>query len=181
VLPNNTFRTPPAELVAGIDKPVLPRELMDRVASFLLEEQQLLPQPNGSTKRKAKLGIMHFEDSPMVKAFESSIRAQKDGPCELILLSLGKDAEDAARQLFGGMLRLEGRRRQAVNSGPASDDVSVKEGGVDAILIEGCPDAGLGLAVMERVRKAVGGGGKGLSLTADGERSIPSSFWVDVE
>jgi L-threonylcarbamoyladenylate synthase len=154
---------------------------MDRVASFLLEEQQLLPQPNGSTKRKANLGIMHFEDSPMVKAFESSIRAQKDGPCELILLSLGKDAEDAARQLFGGMLRLEGLRPQAGHCGPASNDVSFEEGGVDAILIEGCPDAGLGLAVMERVRKAVGGGGKGLSLTAEGERSIPSSFWVDVE
>jgi L-threonylcarbamoyladenylate synthase len=47
-------------------------------------------------------------------------------------------------------------------------------------LIEGCTDEGLGLAVMERVGKAVGGGGKVGELSI-GEGLVDSGrFWVQV-
>jgi len=183
LLPTSTFQTPPAELAPNLIKPVSLRQVMDRIASSVFQEQCLPSCTNGVTRRKARLGLMHFEDSPTVNALHTLNRAQPDSSWEVSLLSLGRDAEDAARELFGGMLHLEGRRRQALNDGTPNEGVPVssEEGGVDAILIEGCPDAGLGLAVMERVRKAVGGGGKGFSLTTSGERSTPSSFWVDVE
>lgn len=54
---------------------------------------------------------------------------------------------------------------------------------VDAILIEGCLEEGLGLAVMERIGKAVGGGGERGNLgeaTLDGEGEGNNTFWVDV-
>lgn len=52
--------------------------------------------------------------------------------------------------------------------------------GVDAIIIEGCTDEGLGLAVMERVRKAVGGGGI-LGDVANGQGGREQGiFWVDL-
>lgn len=104
-------------------------------------------------KSNPKLGLMLYDSSPL----SQMIDAAQVSPHRV---SLGSGPETAARALFGGMLQLE-----AV--------------GVDAIVIEACPDIGLGLAVMERINKAVGGGGqKGLATDAGvtGEKR----FWVDV-
>lgn len=107
---------------------------------------------------------------------------------QLTPLSLGADATSAAQRLFGGMLKLEGR--QLVN-GVVANDIArngdshavAPDRGVDAILIEGCTDEGLGLAVMERVGKAVGGGGVTGGL-ANGQVGAATGgngrFWVDV-
>lgn len=97
------------------------------------------------------------------------------------------------------MLDLEGRMRpngtdldaEAAGSISAEDGGSEGGDGVDLIIIEGCTDDGLGLAVMERVRKAVGGGGMAGDVGADdvtkasagGSGSLASNdgtFWVDV-
>jgi L-threonylcarbamoyladenylate synthase len=53
---------------------------------------------------------------------------------------------------------------------------------VDGILIEGCAEDGLGLAVMERVGKAVGGGGLsgGLDVGETVEVGSSGRFWVQV-
>jgi L-threonylcarbamoyladenylate synthase len=47
-------------------------------------------------------------------------------------------------------------------------------------LIEGCTDEGLGLAVMERVGKAVGGGGKVGELSIGEGLGDSGRFWVQV-
>lgn len=104
-------------------------------------------------KSNPKLGLMLFDDSPLSRIFSSSQSSS-------LKVSLGSSPETAARALFGGMLQLEAS-------------------GVDAIVVEACADDGLGLAVMERINKAVGGGGqKGLATDAGvtGEKR----FWVDV-
>ncbi|GMK60041.1 hypothetical protein CspeluHIS016_0902580 [Cutaneotrichosporon spelunceum] len=101
-----------------------------------------------------RVGLLHYDGSPLAKALESLPLERK---------SLGQDATSAAHALFDGLLALEGA-------------------GVDAILVEGCSDDGLGLAVMERVGKAVGGGGVTGGLD-DGQVSTPGSegrFWVEV-
>jgi len=108
-----------------------------------------------------KLGFLHFENSPLSRALVDVEGVQ------LVPLSLGPDATSAAQRLFGGMLALE------------ADGTTT---GVDAILIEGCSDDGLGLAVMERVGKAVGGGGVSGNL-GNGQVSTPSEegrYWVKV-
>ncbi|BEJ02578.1 hypothetical protein CcaverHIS631_0703730 [Cutaneotrichosporon cavernicola] len=101
-----------------------------------------------------RVGLLHYESSPLAKALEGLPLERR---------SLGQDATSAAQVLFDGLLALEGA-------------------GVDAILVEGCSDDGLGLAVMERVGKAVGGGGRTGGLN-DGQVSTPGSegrFWVEV-
>jgi L-threonylcarbamoyladenylate synthase len=101
-----------------------------------------------------RVGLLHYDDSPLSKALEGVALERR---------SLGKDATSAAQHLFDGLLALEGA-------------------GVDAILVEGCSDDGLGLAVMERVGKAVGGGGVTGGLD-NGQVSTPGSegrFWVEV-
>lgn len=113
-------------------------------------------------KPKPCLGFLHFEGSPLSRALEHGVEG-----VQLVRLSLGPDATSAAQRLFGGMLALE------------ADGTDL---GVDALLIEGCGDSGLGLAVMERVGKAVGGGGVSGSL-GNGQVSSPSNegrFWVQV-
>ncbi|KAJ9112330.1 hypothetical protein QFC19_000750 [Naganishia cerealis] len=55
--------------------------------------------------------------------------------------------------------------------------------GVDAILIEACLPTGVGLAVMERVNKAVGGAGTGRELVTGSAASpgaVQKRFWVHV-
>lgn len=117
---------------------------------------------------KKRVGFLHFDGSPLANALASlpvvGQGEQGEGQqLELERRSLGKDAASAAQHLFDGMLALE-------------------EAGVEAILIEGCADDGLGLAVMERVGKAVGGGGVSGNL-GNGQVSTPGSegrYWVEV-
>jgi L-threonylcarbamoyladenylate synthase len=110
-------------------------------------------------KDRPRLGFLHFDNSPLFKALA--------GHESIVPMSLGPDATSAAQRLFSGMLSLEADGTDA---------------GVDAILIEGCSDDGLGLAVMERVGKAVGGGGVSGAL-GNGQVSGPSEegrYWVQV-
>lgn len=86
---------------------------------------------------------------------------------DLTLIPLGPDSTSAAQRLFSGLLDLEGGEAGL--------------GGVDAILVEGCTDEGLGLAVMERVGKAVGGGGAvGALGVGEGSGGEEGRFWVQV-
>lgn len=104
-----------------------------------------------------RVGFLHFDNSPL-----STALSQVEG-LQLERRSLGADASSAAQHLFDGLLALE-------------------EAGVSAILVEGCADDGLGLAVMERVGKAVGGGGVTGAL-GNGEVSTPGQegrYWVEV-
>jgi L-threonylcarbamoyladenylate synthase len=76
------------------------------------------------------------------------------------------------------MLDME-RNRLVLPNNDAHTAAGAAEG-VDAIIIEGCTEEGLGLAVMERVRKAVGGGGI-LGDVADGQGSKEQGvFWVNL-
>lgn len=112
-------------------------------------------------KQPVKLGLLHYESSPLVRILQED---GDDSAFALSTRSLGSDADSAARHLFSGMLALEG----------GAD-------GVDAILIEGCGDEGLGLAVMERAGKAVGGGGRSGELgIGEGQGGSEGRFWVQV-
>ncbi|ORY28292.1 DHBP synthase RibB-like alpha/beta domain-containing protein [Naematelia encephala] len=114
-------------------------------------------QHSGDTK-PPHLGLLHYDNSPL----SSHLLKGSVGDTQLKPISLGVNAETAAQRLFSSMLALE-------------------SASVDAILIEGCSDDGLGLAVMERVGKAVGGGGAvgglGDGVEASGESG---RFWVEV-
>jgi L-threonylcarbamoyladenylate synthase len=109
--------------------------------------------------KRPRLGFLHYESSPLSQNIASTDEV------EIIPLSLGKDSTSAARRLFSGMLELEDVAKQ-----------------VDGIVIEGCADDGLGLAVMERVGKAVGGGGLsgGLDVGETVEAGSQGRFWVQV-
>ncbi|KAL1406454.1 hypothetical protein Q8F55_008153 [Vanrija albida] len=109
--------------------------------------------------RTPKFGLLHFTDSPLSKAL-----ARVPG-VDMTLRSLGPDATSAAQALFDGLLSLEADGTDA---------------GVDAIIVEGCSDDGLGLAVMERVGKAVGGGGVTGALGNGQGASDAGRFWVQV-
>lgn len=144
------------------------RHYSPRIPVYLLLPSSIFPRPvvTGKTEPSevvrrlangGKVGYLHFEGTPLSTKLETI-----DG-VDITRVSLGPDASSAAQRLFGGMLELE-------------------EKGVDAILIEGCSDDGLGLAVMERASKAVGGGGR-VGELANGEISTPSNdgkFWVEV-
>ncbi len=173
LLPNDTFREIPLGL-EGISQPGRPAQVLEMIASEVRQGK------DRSTRDQAKLqfGLMHFDNSALLKRLTALKGPNDRTPWEIVSLSLGSNADDAARALFGGMLRLEGRTPTLSET----KDIANGQEGVDAILIEGCSDVGRGLAVMERVRKAVGGGGKGATLTtvADGKRTFPSTFWVDV-
>ncbi|WWC60985.1 Sua5/YciO/YrdC/YwlC family tRNA threonylcarbamoyl adenosine modification protein [Kwoniella dejecticola CBS 10117] len=130
----------------------------------------------GKGKGKKRIGLLHYEDSPLSKQLDRAVTDQEE--VELVPISLGLDAASAAQRLFAGMLTLERIPLQ-----PDTADAGL---GVDAIAIEGCSDEGLGLAVMERVSKAVGGGGVVGDVT-DGQVALGSkgggtsnTFWVDV-
>ncbi|WWD01207.1 Sua5/YciO/YrdC/YwlC family tRNA threonylcarbamoyl adenosine modification protein [Kwoniella sp. B9012] len=133
---------------------------------------------SSSGKGKKRIGVLHFDNSPLYSQLSRSVDEVED--THLIPVSLGQDASSAAQRLFAGMLTLE-------RIPPSQDEVD-GDGkiGVDAILIEGCSDEGLGLAVMERVTKAVGGGGVvgDVKDDEDGERqggaAEGNTFWVDV-
>ncbi|WVQ78465.1 Sua5/YciO/YrdC/YwlC family tRNA threonylcarbamoyl adenosine modification protein [Cryptococcus sp. DSM 104549] len=167
------------------------RHYSPRVPVFLIEPSNVFPRPSalvpyaessaqavlrqiaqrvpeGAGGRR-KIGVLLFDGSPLSQQLAEGASAFPD--VELAPVSLGDSAATAAQRLFAGMLTLE--------SIPASDG---EKAGVDAIIIEGCSDEGLGLAVMERVGKAVGGGGKSGDL-ANGEGAAVGGgnrFWVDV-
>ncbi|OXB38904.1 Sua5/YciO/YrdC/YwlC family protein [Cryptococcus neoformans] len=164
------------------------RHYSPRVPVFLLKPSNIFPRPPALTskspssasavlrqilsnissdlKSKRRIGVLHFEGSPLSKR----LLIDTD-EAELIPVSLGDSAASAAQRLFAGMLTLE--------SVPSTDGQS---SGVDAIVIEGCSDDGLGLAVMERVGKAVGGGGVLGDVATDDGKVVSSGnkFWVDV-
>ena len=156
LMPTDKFPRPPNGIA-----PVTPASLLSVVAN------QLRP-----IKRRLRLGILHYDPSPLLRALQVG-----SGDLELDLqpMSLGADSTSAANRLFSCMLRLEGSLPHT-----ESQEVDEDSSSVDAILIEGCTNDGLGLAVMERVEKAVGGGGVATSL--DQDTSEPSAktgkFWI---
>ncbi|WVR05404.1 Sua5/YciO/YrdC/YwlC family tRNA threonylcarbamoyl adenosine modification protein [Kwoniella sp. DSM 27419] len=136
------------------------RQVVERVQSSSMADR----------KGKRRIGVLSFDDSPLTRQLVQAVDSVSD--VQLMPISLGESAASAAQRLFAGMLALE----RVPPEGP--------EGriGVDAILVEGCSDEGLGLAVMERVSKAVGGGGIVGDL-ANGDRASAGDgnrFWVDV-
>ncbi|KAJ9105394.1 hypothetical protein QFC21_001764 [Naganishia friedmannii] len=119
----------------------------------------------------------------------------------------GRTADDAARALFRDMLAFEGTGGGARTRIPDKETIAASttisgseiplrgdndaeglegvEGGVDAIIIEACSEQGVGLAVMERINKAVGGGGTGDGLASSSARGKGGAegqkrFWVRV-
>jgi L-threonylcarbamoyladenylate synthase len=119
--------------------------------------------------KRPRLGLLHYDESPLARRLLDDV-----DNVDIESISLGPDSASAAQRLFSGMLSLEGPR--PTHEGPDG----IYQVGVDAILIEGCSDEGLGLAVMERAGKAVGGGGRSGSLgNGEGEGS-EGRIWVQV-
>ena len=165
------------------------RHYSPRVPVYLLMPSTTFPRPSNSPSeeqstpravlleiasrlqchgRKPRLGLLFFENSPL----KTRLVGETDFLEETV--SLGSTAESAAQRLFSGMLRLE---RASVNSAECS-----APSGVEAIMIEGCSDQGIGLAVMERIGKAVGGGDAG-EVTTDADDKAEDGggrYWVDV-
>ncbi len=152
--PSNTFPRS-SEIPSKTDS--TPRAVLRKISADV--------QRNG---RNPTLGLLHYEDSPL------SRRVLDVSDLSIESISLGPTAESAAQRLFSGMLSLEGSAKY-----PANGSSSM---GVDAILMEGCSDEGLGLAVMERIDKAVGGGGFGEGANAGLAQGVDSErrYWVDV-
>ena len=159
LLPSNIFPRPPSLSVPSSSK-----EILQHIVTALT-----------TTKggKRPKLGLLHYDSSPLSHAIlGASLEA------DIKSVSLGTNASSAAQRLFSGMLALEGRKSAtiaAVTNGQAEDSE-----GVDAILIEGCSNEGLGLAVMERVGKAVGGGGKSGELGNGQGVGTKGRFWIEV-
>lgn len=113
---------------------------------------------------RPRLGLLHYTSSPLYSTLHSSPVSET---YDLTYIPLGFDSTAAAQRLFSGLLDLEGGEEGL--------------GGVDAILVEGCTDDGLGLAVMERVGKAVGGGGSVGDLgNGEGQGKGDGRYWVQV-
>ena len=152
LMPSNTF---PRPSIISSGAPSTPRAVLHDIMARI--------QRNG---RKPRLGLLYFENSPL--------RIRLSGETDILeeTFSLGTTAESAAQRLFSGMLRLEGAST-AECSAPL---------GVDVIMIEGCSEQGLGLAVMERIGKAAGGedrdeAASGLHDEAEGKGG---RYWVDI-
>ena len=148
---------------------------------------------NGDIRTRLRFGVMAFDDSSLRQALQvtsndaasaQAVQVQHAGDgTEIVteIKSLGRSEEDAARALFRDMLAFEGNSAVAMDlESAASRLTGSSSGGVDAILIEACLEKGVGLAVMERVNKAVGGGGTGKGLGVDGVQEAQKRFWVDV-
>ncbi|WWC89751.1 Sua5/YciO/YrdC/YwlC family tRNA threonylcarbamoyl adenosine modification protein [Kwoniella dendrophila CBS 6074] len=149
----------------------LPEEAESSTQAILRQISQRIPT---NEKGKQKIGVLHYENSPLSSQLVHCVKERDD--IQLVPISLGLDSASAAQRLFAGMLTLE----------RIPPENQMEKTGVDAILIEGCSDEGLGLAVMERVSKAVGGGGiLGDVRTGEGEVSNnaakeSNTFWVNV-
>jgi L-threonylcarbamoyladenylate synthase len=189
-------RDKPQEVLAGPSTPGMKyRHYSPRVPVYLFLPSNIFPQsgtaePDISSPwnvigrlsadiprkgGKLRIGILHYDHSPLAVNLLGAENEQVN--IELVPLSLGADAKSAAQRIFAGLLTLEGRQGALDGTGVAGD-----AHGVDAIIVEGCSDAGLGLAVMERIGKAVGGGGHAGSLDV-GQVEISGQagrFWVKV-
>ena len=181
VASSSAVKLPPKDTKATGLAPSTPglkyRHYSPRIPVFLLLPSNTFPTPPIHAKdstsntilrtlvesikkdRRPRLGFLHYANSPLSSQILTSDNV------EIVPLSLGETSTSAARRLFSGMLELE----QVANQ-------------VDGILIEGCADDGLGLAVMERVGKAVGGGGLsgGLDVGDTVEVGSTGRFWVQV-
>lgn len=114
---------------------------------------------------RVKFGLLHYDSSPLFRAIQGIPEADRT-TWDIQHISLGADATSAARRLFSGLLDLEDRVQ-----------------GVDAILVEGCTDDGLGLAVMERVGKAVGGSGLAGDVGVDedlAQAGEAGRYWIQL-
>jgi L-threonylcarbamoyladenylate synthase len=156
-----------------------PGDSFNRAESSAQALMRTLGARHGHGSRRPRFGLLHYENSPLSQRLLDLGQAQSSP--DIVPLSLGSDATSAAQRLFGGMLKLEGRKSDSSSINGFSNRDAAR-GGVDAILIEGCTDDGLGLAVMERVGKAVGGGGvKGeLANGQVGNGGREGRFWVEV-
>ena len=151
--------------------PSLPSSFDSSPASIMRQIKSLC-SPNG---KRPTLGLLHFDKSPL-----SSSLLHTEHQADIVPISLGLDSSSAAQRLFSGMLALEGSTSDVMSNESVGDFVPIT-GGADAILIEGCLDGGLGLAVMERVGKAVGGGGMSGELGKGEEVGAGQGrFWVQV-
>ncbi|KAK8869640.1 Sua5/YciO/YrdC/YwlC family tRNA threonylcarbamoyl adenosine modification protein [Kwoniella newhampshirensis] len=151
----------------------LPDQAESSAQAVLRQVAQRVPLSKARSKRR--VGLLHFENSPLSQQISD---ASEEKGIEIVPVSLGTSVASAAQRLFAGMLALERERPQP------EEGVQMDTGeGVDAIVVEGCSDDGLGLAVMERVGKAVGGGGKSGDLSNGETKDVQGSgnrFWVDV-
>ncbi|KAK4688675.1 L-threonylcarbamoyladenylate synthase, partial [Tremellales sp. Uapishka_1] len=157
LLPSNTFPKP--DRLAGISTTV--SDVFQNLVSRL-----------AGNKAGCRIGLLHFEDSPLYQALQALPR-----DVDLVPLSLGASATSAAQKLFDGILSLEGSSAGSKQPLVASRQALAP---VDAILIEGCSDEGLGLAFMERVGKAVGGGGLTGELGRGQGTTENGRYWVEV-
>jgi L-threonylcarbamoyladenylate synthase len=172
LLPSNTF---PKQPISHQDHS--PGAIISSIASSLAS-------PNNGRKGLSipRLGILHYDGSPL----SASLVNKPPLGVELVMMSLGPDSTSAAQRLFSGMLSLEGSQSVSPSASDAASTLSLTATppgvgrSVDAILIEGCTDEGLGLAVMERVGKAVGGGGKVGELSIGEGLGDSGRFWVQV-
>ncbi|WOO83983.1 Threonylcarbamoyl-AMP synthase [Vanrija pseudolonga] len=138
---------------------VFPRPAISSSVTAPNEVVRALAAKTQGRAAEPKFGLLHYANSPLSKALASVSGVQ------MTPRSLGPDATSAAAALFDGLLELEADGTDA---------------GVDAIIVEGCADDGLGLAVMERVGKAVGGGGVTGALGNGQGASDAGRFWVQV-
>ncbi|EIW70001.1 hypothetical protein TREMEDRAFT_61767 [Tremella mesenterica DSM 1558] len=150
LLPSNTFPSPPSSST----KRFVPTEVIQHIVSH---------------HKVKRLGLLHYDESPL----SHQLLAAKSEGLEIIPSSLGRDATSGAQRLFSGLLSLESQHRRTVDDN--EDQI-----GVDAILVEGCSEEGIGLAVMERLGKAVGGGGKTGDVGNDDHQGEVGRYWVQV-
>lgn len=191
VYPSDSFDGVPRKWSGVHEKTEAPMSLdsvLARIAQTVADSSK--SKATAGKSNPVKIGTMLYDGSALSRSFE---RVSQSGKAENLIissLSLGPSPESAARILFDGMLMLEGRypTSEGQNMSDMKDVVITSnnekeedgKNGVDAIIIEACKEDDLGLAVMERVNKAVGGGGQasGLGLAKEnGERR----FWVDAE
>ncbi|GHJ84236.1 hypothetical protein NliqN6_0638 [Naganishia liquefaciens] len=148
---------------------------------------------SGCSRKRLRFGVMAFDNSSLRHALKFTTHAvspaqriqvqdvENDTEIETEIKTLGCTEEDAARALFRDMLAFEGTFGVATDEAAASRlRQASSSAGVDAILIEACLEKGVGLAVMERVNKAVGGGGTGKGLGVRDVQEAQKRFWVDV-
>jgi L-threonylcarbamoyladenylate synthase len=193
--PNDKFPMNPLQDQTAL-APAKPEQVWKHIADQLVSaraDTSINIKNGSSAKRTLRFGVMAFDDSSLRRVAQVQYAGE---PTEIKteIKSLGLTEEDAARALFRDMLAFEGTPAVALDAEAASiqeegessladtngsPSMITSAQGVDAILIEACLEKGVGLAVMERVNKAVGGGGsKGLGV--NGASGSQKRFWVDV-
>lgn len=201
--PTSAFPANPLQHSAAAN-PDKPEEVWKHIADQLVAARADSTTANPQSSRTLRFGLMAFNDSPLSSALRTPANDARTvtymcgkGTVEITteIKSLGRTEEDAARALFRDMLAFEGSPAistrveadapEALAESTSSQSRSHTESaiaaspGVDAIIIEACSEKGVGLAVMERVNKAVGGGGTGEGLGIRGTSGQQKRFWVD--